>query len=533
MIRLLVKKQLWEIFRSYFYDAKKNKARSRLGTAAYILLFAVLMLGVIGGMFTFVVKSICGALAAAGMDWLYFTLMGLMAILLGTFGSVFNTYSGLYLARDNDLLLSMPIPVRAIMTARLLGVYLMGLMYSGVVILPAVIVYWFTVSAAPGAVAGGLILTLMISLLVLTLSCALGWVVAKISLKLKNRSFITVLVSLVFFGAYYFFYFKAQSMIQALVQHAAEYGAKIKSAAYPLYVFGQAGAGDGASMAILSAVTLAALALVWYLIARSFLQIATATGATEKRVYRERAAKKASPSAALLRKELGRFTSSPSYMLNTGLGVLLLTAAGVGLLIKGGALVAVLNEIFAEWEGCTPLMLCAGICMLAGLSFPAAPSVSLEGKYIWQMHVLPVTPWQALRAKLQLQLLLTAVPAAFCLLCAMIVYPFSAAELALTVLVTLTYTLFYGLAALALGVRMPVMTWSSEITPIKQNACVLLVSLLSFVHPLLLCGGYLLLSGWKLGYAGYIGCFLAAELLLSGLLWCWLRKRGSARFAAL
>ena len=41
MIRLLVKKQLWEIFRSYFYDAKKNKARSRLGTAAYILLFAV------------------------------------------------------------------------------------------------------------------------------------------------------------------------------------------------------------------------------------------------------------------------------------------------------------------------------------------------------------------------------------------------------------------------------------------------------------------------------------------------------------
>ena len=216
-----------------------------------------------------------------------------------------------------------------------------------------------------------------------------------------------------------------------------------------------------------------------------------------------------------------------------GTPCLLLLAAGVGLLLKGGALVAVINEIFAEREGCTPLLLCAGICMLAGLCFPAAPSVSLEGKYIWQLHALPVTPWQALRAKLQLQLLLTAVPAAFCLLCAMTVYPFSAAELALTALVTLTYTLFYGLAALALGVRLPVMTWSSEITAIKQNACVLLVSLLSFVHPLLLCGGYLLLSGWKLGYAGYMGCFLAAELLLSGLLWCWLRKRGSARFAAL
>ena len=37
-----------------------------------------------------------------------------------------------------------------------------------------------------------LLLVLLISIFVLTLSCALGWVVAKISLKLKNKSFITV-----------------------------------------------------------------------------------------------------------------------------------------------------------------------------------------------------------------------------------------------------------------------------------------------------------------------------------------------------
>ena len=32
MLKLLLKKQLFEIFRFYFYDAKKNKARSRLAT---------------------------------------------------------------------------------------------------------------------------------------------------------------------------------------------------------------------------------------------------------------------------------------------------------------------------------------------------------------------------------------------------------------------------------------------------------------------------------------------------------------------
>ena len=42
MLKILVKKQMAEIFRSYFYDSKKNKARSKGATAAYFVLFALL-----------------------------------------------------------------------------------------------------------------------------------------------------------------------------------------------------------------------------------------------------------------------------------------------------------------------------------------------------------------------------------------------------------------------------------------------------------------------------------------------------------
>ncbi len=42
------KKQLMEIFRSYFYNAKKNKAYSKSATAAYVVLFVMLMVGVLG-----------------------------------------------------------------------------------------------------------------------------------------------------------------------------------------------------------------------------------------------------------------------------------------------------------------------------------------------------------------------------------------------------------------------------------------------------------------------------------------------------
>ena len=137
MLSALLKKQLQEIFRSYFYNAKQGKARSCASTVGYFAFFAVLMVGVLGGMFTYLAHSLCAPFAAAGMEWLYFTIMAMVAIVLGAFGSVFNTYSSLYLAKDNDLLLSMPIPVRTILLSRLLSVYLMGLLYSGVVLLPA------------------------------------------------------------------------------------------------------------------------------------------------------------------------------------------------------------------------------------------------------------------------------------------------------------------------------------------------------------------------------------------------------------
>ncbi len=137
MLKILLKRQLYELNRSFFYDPKKGKSRSKFASAAFIVLYALLMVCVLGGMFAFCAYQLANPLRAAGFDWLYFALFGIIGLMFGVFGSVFNTYAGLYLAKDNDLLLSLPIPVRLVLAARMLGVYLMGLMYSGVIRLPA------------------------------------------------------------------------------------------------------------------------------------------------------------------------------------------------------------------------------------------------------------------------------------------------------------------------------------------------------------------------------------------------------------
>ncbi len=532
MLKTLLRKQMMEIFRGYFYDAKKNRPRSKASTAIFIVLYGLLMAGVLGGIFTFASISMCKPLADAGMGWLYFTLMGLVSILLGAFGSIFNTYASLYKAKDNDLLLSLPIPTSHIMVSRLLSVYLMGLMYSGVVILPAIIVYWCTVSASVGAIVGSLLLLACISLFVLILSCSLGWVVAKISLKLKNKSFAVVLLSLAFIVLYYFFYFKAQTLIQELVMNAAIYGAKIRGIAYPLYLLGRMGEGDLTAILIVSAVVLALFALMWYVLSRSFLKIATATGKSERRVYREKNTEKRSLFAALFSKELARFTSSPNYLLNCGLATLLLPAMGVLLLVKGSSFLGVMTELLAGYPGSLPVLLCSTICLVASMNDCAAPSVSLEGRNLWIAHSLPISPWDVLKAKLSVQLLITSPTVLFASVCALIVVQSSILESAFILVLPQLFVLFSALFGLTLGIRFPNLTWTNEIAPIKQSLPVVIALLGGWVYGILMGLLYILVAS-SLGAALYLLLCSLVTLAASAAIYLWLKQKGSARFASL
>ena len=203
MIKALLKKQLLELNQTLFVNRKTGKAKSTASVAGSIAMFAILMIVVLGGMFTFLALSL-SSLLYVDMAWLYFLIIGMIAIALGIFGSVFNTYASLYLAKDNDLLLSLPIPVHKILLVRLLGVYLMGALYSLIVYLPGVFVYLFVAPQNVVTVFSVLWSTVLITFFILILSCILGWVVAKVSKKLKNKSFITVIISIALIAAYYF-----------------------------------------------------------------------------------------------------------------------------------------------------------------------------------------------------------------------------------------------------------------------------------------------------------------------------------------
>ena len=531
MLKTLVKKQLMEIFRSWFYTSKKNKKRSAETVIALGVLFVLLMVVVIGGIFALLSLAMCEAFAEVGMSWFYFALMSLAAVFLGAFGSVFNTYSSLYLAKDNDLLLSLPIPVRTIMAARLLSVYLMGLMYSAIVIVPAVVVYWIVVSVSPAEVLGGLLLVFLISIFVLVLSCILGWVVAKISLKLKHKSFVTVLASLLGIVAYYFFYFKAQTVLGEVIANALLYGEKIKEAAYPLYLVGRVGEGDGLAMLAVTAANLLLAGAALICISRSFIRMITSSGKTVRTKYKERRVKEKSMFQALLGKEVGRFTASPNYMLNCGLGSVFLVAMGIFLLVKADWIQLALGAV-VEDGGLLTAATAGCICLVCSMNDSAAASVSLEGKNLWIAQSLPVLPGQVLLAKVTLQLLLTGIPALFCSVCVLIAFRPGLWLGSMVVFLPLLYVALTAFFDLFLNLKFPNLTWTSEIGPIKQSLPTTLAIFGGWGYILLLFGGGYLLHD-VMCVELYLMLTCAVTAVLTAVLYRWMKAKGARVFAGL
>lgn len=528
MLKTLIKKQLLELNRSFFYDSKKGKLRSKLASAVFILAYAFLMVGILGICFAYLSYTVCEPFTAAGLDWLYFSFMTLIAIALGVFGSVFNTYSSLYKSNDNDLLLSLPIPVRHILISRLIGVYLMGLMFSGVVMLPALIVYY--VVAKPGALAvfGSILLTLLISVFVLVLSCLLGWVVAKISARLKNRSLVIVVLSLLFIAAYYYIYYKASAMLQTLLLSAVVFGEEIKDSAAILYFIGLCGTGDILAMIFVTAAVLALFALTWRILSRSFLKIATASDAAVKVKYRERTSRRRSPRAALLYKELRRFLSSSNYMLNCALGTLAMPICAVLILVKGDVLIRYMSEAFGMGADLSCAVLAVALCFVVAMNDITAPSVSLEGKNLWIVQSLPVDMRQVLCAKLELHLLLTAVPALLCSLSVCAVFDPSPAMAVLSTLLPLLFALFGALGGLAVSLIRPNLSWTSEISAVKQSFSVLAVLLGGWV-----VAGIMAFAFYKLYDTltplAFLACCCVLLCLICLLLWRILMTRGAQK----
>lgn len=529
MTKALFKKQMMEVFAWIYKDRKSGKIRSAQSIAMYVILY-LFVFGSLGSVFYIAADTLCEPLVGSKMGWLYWCLMGLIGVFLGVFGSVFNTYSSLYQAKDNDFLLSLPVPASRILLVRIFGVYIMGLMYELIVLIPTMLVWFLTAPFSAIGTICVILIPFVLSVFVLVLSAVLGWVVALIAGRLKHKNLITVFISLAFIAAYYYFYAQAYSMLQSLLVNVEAIGEKMKSVLYPLYQMGLAAEGNFLSMLIFTAIIGLLFFIVYTVLSRSFIKLATANRGVAKTEYKGNKQKVKSVSGALLQKELRRFLGSSNYMLNCGLGIIFMPIAAVLLVWKAGYVQEFMSVPFIQKY--IPLLALGAICMIATMNDMTAPSVSLEGKNLWLVQSLPILSRQVLTAKLKLHLLLTLIPAIPLIAVVEWLIKPDAIFAVLIPINTVLFVVLMAVLGLAVNLKMPNLNWTSEIVPIKQSMSVMIA----------LFGGWVIIMAFAVLYYFTESVFspLAYLLLVCGILLIsslvlirWVFTKGAKIFSSL
>jgi len=182
--------------------------------------------------------------------------------------------------------------------------------------------------------------------------------------------------------------------------------------------------------------------------------------------------------------------------------------------------------------GAAIIILIGGICCIACMNDMVTPSISLEGRSIWILQSLPVSPYMVLAAKLKVQIVLTLVPVVLCLFAIAATVPCNAIQFILGSAFAMLNVNLMALFGIFLGLKMPNLTWTSELIPIKQSFSVMIALIGGFLFNAAFVGLYFLV-GRKVGEVIYLCLAILVTAVLGFVLNSWLKNKGSRIFAEL
>jgi ABC-2 type transport system permease protein len=510
---------------------KKSGGGKKPMAAALGIVLAGSLFGIFTAMFYFLLEPCF----TAGIGWMYFAVLALIVFALNVVSTIFSASSLIFDAKDNDLLLSMPIRPPAVLIGRLLVIlaseYLFALIAGAAAFVP-----WALGGYATAAgIVYFVIEVLLLPLPALAVSLLLAWLLGLITSRLRHKTAVTLAVSIGFMLAYFYFYANMQRYFGELLARGEEIAAAFHKAAPPFYAFGKgiadAGAGDVLQFVLWAVLPFAASV---FLISVNYKSILTTNRGNAKIVYKERETKSRSVLSALVRKEMGHYMSRPMMILNCSLGTLAMVVCAAALPLIGNDILLSVTEAAPAVAGLGSAPLCAvPLTFIASLNNLSASLISLEGGRLWIAKSIPAPIRTIFESKIRAHLLITALPCLLASVCAGIAAAQNPADWLLVLAVPQTFIALTATCGLAVNLRFPKLDWTNEVRVVKQGLSSMIM-LFGAIFVLIVLG---LLYGFILSGTVSLTAYLWVCALLfaagAALARAWLIKTGTGKFAAL
>ncbi len=402
----------------------------------------------------------------------------------------------LFAFKDYDLLMSLPIEHNIIVTNRLLTLYIINFTFTLIVIIPSSIAYIVLAKPELGFYIYTILTLLFIPIVPMIIGTILGTIIVYIASKFKRNTFVNIVLNLLLVVGILFISTFTSSSEEKLGQSVNAI-TNIAKEIYPLArIYNEIIVGYKLSYFLIFAIISVALFIGYIIvIGNKFKEInSSITSIQTSTKKKKRNYSLASPVISLYKKELSRYFSSSLYVLNTGIGMIML-------------LIGAIATLFIKNESLDQLLEIPGFTKLAGTYLPiaipffivlvytSACSISLEGSNLWIIKSIPVSTKEIFHSKIAVNLTIILPPSLIGIIILSIGLKLSPIHGLITMLVAIVYALSTSILGLLINLIFPVFNWKTEVTVIKQSLSSLLAIFGGIATALIPIGGQYLLSG--------------------------------------
>ncbi len=526
MIRTLVKNRLLSVFGTMTMKSKRGPKKPTLLSGVFIVLVYLFAVGSFAFISTAAAMALGSVLIPFGAGWLYYAIFFIASFSIVFIFSIFETKGELFDCKDNDFLLSMPIKPRDIVVARISVVLIYNYVEALIVMLPAIIYYGIKSGDVVG-IFGGLFITIFIPLIATALASAVGYLVAYLSKKIKKNNAIIVTFAIAFIVLYFFGYEFVMNKMELFLANVMASGGVAKEQFSFLYHLGNSALFAPVSTAIITLSSLIVSALAYILISRRYFSLITASVKTKAK-YKSEKIREKSILSTLISKEIRCFFSSPTYMLNTGIGLIFEVIIGVVAVVKSDSISMLATALMGGTSDAEPALMLvplmiSAIVTLSAFNTMSACSLSLEGKRLWILRTIPVKDLDVLHAKVAAQIVLTFPPTLATSVLFIIASASPIEYWIFFILIPFFAITFSATLGTVINVFFPKFKFVNEVEPIKQSLSVFA----SMMINMLLGAGVLVGSFFLLTVVNpmtVVLLTLLAYVLLTAIFYTLLRK---------
>ncbi len=529
MFRKLLIIQFKSYMMSMFPDnsnRKRGKKKARARSIGATLLLYLFISIIFTGFVTLILAGTSMQVVGTRQESIIFMLPMALAVLMNVIGSAYTVSDQVYGAKDNHILIPMPIPVKTIVKSKLASLTLSVTLGSLIFMLGQLIAYVLG-AFAKGVGSSTMIVSILLQVFmyVPTILFSVGlvmifaYVISLFNLPPKFKNAISIVISMIFGILYFFICFRAQGIASSFEENSSRIFEALNGN-WNLFFIG----GEGIStvnviyILIYSLVCIIPFVIGFRLMVSSYLKVSTRNVKFKKIKYSGNTAGAKSPIRTLYHVNMKRLTMSTMYFMTCCMGYLIFVLAAVALVIKQDAInnlvymIAMgLNTDPSVGVDIIVLIFAMGTGYINSLSSQAASSgLSIEGQAFSILRSMPISEKELILSKLAFPLSLGVVPNLLLSTIVCIVMKPSLLIMMVMYLLPIAQVILYAIIGTYFGVKYPYFDWNTENQAFKNSKAAKVTTFLSLIIYVsmviivgIICGIVYTIDARAIMYVGY------------------------------